>query len=375
MDNNAERLAALESDGVKKLPFTIPDVYGFLGHAYVLGILQNYEECKPWIYTHYNQLYLSQDYIGIGEYRLDFFPNLMVLFSNVPWLKYRQTNKKTLADLGIDIHAFLKVHLDEGYYCSTYVDEYYIPNSISDGVHHFSHDLMVYGYDLNRQIYHIAIFDKNRQFSFQEVTFDNFHQAYYNDTGQKGISLCRKVEPREYGGSRFGAHLGRYDLELQTMLDSMNDYLHSVNTSKRLRFHSHGIEGQYGLDIYAGLQQYFRLLAEGKLNLDVRSLHILWEHKKMMTARIRYLQQLGALDEASTVLEGYIRLEGDALVLRNMLLKYFYSRSSQILGDIVNRLGQLQAAEKQVLTTLVEELGSRNNLTPYRFEELVKLEV
>ncbi|RJE89659.1 hypothetical protein D3P07_05320 [Paenibacillus sp. 1011MAR3C5] len=375
MSNDAVRTETSEFDGVRKLPFTTPDVYGFLGHAYVLGILQNYEECKPWIYTHYNQLYISKDYMEFGEYRLDFFPNLMVLFGNVPWLQYRQTNKGTLANLNIDIHAFLQCHLDEGYYCSTYVDEYYIPNSISNGVHHFSHDLMVFGYDLNRKIYNIAIFDKNRQFSFQEVSFENFDLAYYNDEGQKGISLCRKVELREYGGSRFGAQLGRYDLELQTMLDSMSDYLHSVNTSKRLRFHYQSIEGYYGLDIYTGLQEYFRLLAEGSLNLDVRPLHILWEHKKMMTARIRYLQEQGALGEESAALEGYTRLEGEAMVLRNMLLKYFYSRNNGTLGDIANRLGPMQAAEKQVLSALVEELGGHNHLVPYQFEEAVKLEV
>ncbi|REK77603.1 hypothetical protein [Paenibacillus paeoniae] len=375
MSNDAARTENREFDGVQRLPFTIPDVYGFLGHAYVLGILQNYEECKPWIYTHYNQLYISKDYMETGEYRLDFFPNLMVLFGNVPWLQYRQTNKDTLANLEIDIHRFLQLHLDEGYYCSTYVDEYYIPNSISNGVHHFSHDLMVFGYDRNRQIYNIAIFDKNRQFSFQEVTFENFSLAYYNDTGQKGISLCRKVEPREYGGSRFGAQLGRYDLELQTLLDSMSDYLHSVNTSKRLRFHYESIKGYYGLEIYTGLQEYFRLLAEGSLNLDVRPLHILWEHKKMMTARIRYLQEQGALGEDSVALEGYTRLEGEAMVLRNMLLKYFYSRNNQTLRDIANRLEPMQAAEKQVLTALVEELGRRNHLVPYQFEEAVELEV
>jgi len=375
MSNDAVRTEASEFDGVRKLPFTIPDVYGFLGHAYVLGILQNYEECKPWIYTHYNQLYISKDYIGIGEYRLDFFPNLMVLFSNVPWLQYRQTNKTLLADLGVDFHAFLQRHIDEGYYCSTYVDEYYIPNSISNGVHHFSHDLMVYGYDLNRQIYNIAIFDKNRQFSFQEVTFENFGLAYYKDTGQKGVSLCRKVEPREYGGSRYGAQLGKFDLELQTLLDSMSDYLHSVNTSKRLRFYYQSIEGFYGLDVYEGLQEGFRLTAEGSINLDVRPLHILWEHKKMMTARIRYLQEQGALSEDSNALEGYTRLEGEAMVLRNMLLKYFYSRNNATLGDIVTRLGHMKAAEEQVLGELVEELCRRNHLVPYQYEQAVKLEV
>ncbi|UNK15971.1 BtrH N-terminal domain-containing protein [Paenibacillus sp. N3/727] len=342
-----------------KLPFEMPQVYGFLGHAYVLGILQPFEYAQPWIHTSYIQLFIAKHYLNdLQEYRLDFYPDLMIAYNNMPWLMYKHSDKVLLDQLGVDIHRYLITQLEREYYVVTYVDEFYIHNSICYQQNHFVHDIFIYGYDLDRQIYHVAIFDKNRQFTMQEVTFEQFGQAYASQdkTTHSLISSCKRMEPLDYEGSKYGSGVGRFDFDLQLMIDVLTDYLEGRNSTERLRIQQQPMEGYFGVEIYPYLQEFVTRVIEGVQNFDVRQLHILWEHKKMMVARIKYLQQLGYLQEETSLLSEAERLEKQAYTHRNLMLKGFMSNNRNILQPLVHSLEEMLIAEKALITQLIEEL-------------------
>ncbi|SMF85069.1 hypothetical protein SAMN05661091_2859 [Paenibacillus uliginis N3/975] len=342
-----------------KLPFEIPQVYGFLGHAYVLGILQPFEYAQPWIHTSYIQLFIAKHYLNdLQEYRLDFYPDLMIAYNNMPWLMYKHSDKVLLDQLGVDIHRYLITQLEREYYVVTYVDEFYIHNSICYQENHFVHDIFIYGYDLDRQIYHVAIFDKNRQFTMQEVTFEQFDQAYTSQgkSTQSLISSCKRMEPSNYENSKYGSGVGRFDFDLQLMINVLSDYLEGRNSTERLRIQQQPMEGYFGVEIYPYLQEFVTRVIEGVQNFDVRQLHILWEHKKMMVARIEYLQQLGYLREETSLLSEAKRLEKQAYTYRNLMLKGFMSQNRNILHPLVNSLEEMLIAEKALITQLIEEL-------------------
>ncbi|GGG02013.1 hypothetical protein [Paenibacillus aceti] len=345
-----------------KLPFEMPKVYGFLGHAYVLGILQPFEYAQPWIHTSYIQLFISKPYLqDLQEYRLDFYPDLMIAYTHMPWLMYKHTDKVLLDQLGVDIHRYLITQLERKYYVVTYVDEFYIHNSICYQQNHFVHDIFIYGYDLDRQIYHVAIFDKNRQFTMQEVTFEQLGQAYSSQgkETQSLISSCKRLEPLDYEGSKYGAGAGRFDFDLTLMIEILTDYLEGRNSTERLRIQQQPMEGYFGVEIYPYLQEFVMRVIEGAQNFDVRQLHILWEHKKMMVERIKYLQQLGHLAEDTPLLAVAERLEKQAYTHRNLMLKGFMSQNRSILQPLVNSLGEMLDTEKALITQLIDELEFR----------------
>ncbi|WP_088549666.1 hypothetical protein [Paenibacillus aquistagni] len=342
-----------------QLPFEMPQVYGFLGHAYVLGILQPFEYAQPWIHTSYIQLFIAKHYLNdFQEYRLDFYPDLMIAYGNMPWLIYRHCDKVLLSQLGVDIHRYLITQLEREFYVVTYVDEYYIHNSICYQQNHFVHDIFIYGYDLDRQIYHVAIFDKNRQFSTQEVTFEQFEQAYLSEgsSSQTLISSCKRLEPCDYETSKYGAGLARFDFDLKLMIDVLNDYLEGRNSTKRLRMTQQPMEGYFGVEIYPLLQDFITRVMEGVQNFDVRPFHILWEHKKMMVARVQYLQKHGYLKEETTLLEQFERLEKQSYTQRNLMLKSFMSENRKILQPLLKSLEDMMAAEKALIKQLILEL-------------------
>ncbi|MBP2000603.1 hypothetical protein J2Z69_001634 [Paenibacillus shirakamiensis] len=347
------------------LPFTQPQVYGFLGHAYVRAILENYEECEAWLQNNYIQLYISQHYIDMNEYRLDFLPDLLMIFANVPWLEYHRTDQKSLARLDVDIHHFIIDHIDRGYYCFTYVNDFYIPHTLSYQKYQFTHDIFIFGYDLNRQLYHVAIFDDQRQFSMRELSFEDFDQAYHSETRQDYISMLRKVAPSEYDSYKYDMKIGHYDFDLELMVDMMDDYLHGRNTRERLRLYQNPEDGFYGMDIYKGLHQFFTLLYEDKINLDVRQLHLLWEHKKLMISRILYLQEQGYLEETKS-LDAFRKIEKDIHMLRSMLLKYFIVQNKAIITNIIHSLDEIYEVERAAIILLMDDICRKNKLRDYK---------
>ncbi|MFC4101269.1 cysteine peptidase family C39 domain-containing protein [Paenibacillus xanthanilyticus] len=353
MTQPVETVQSLER---RVLPFTQPDVYGFLGHAFVLGILQNYEECRPWIHTNYVQMYISQHYIDLNEYRLDFFPDLLIIFGSVPWLEYRQSDKAELKRFNISIHDYIQRQIDGGFYFFSYVDEYYIPFTLAYGEHHFTHDIFIYGYDRAKRVYHYAVFDRNRQFTLRELDFDVFDTAYHADTRQNAISVCRKVAPEEYATYKYDFKIGKYDLDVALMADMLDDYVNARNTSDRLRLYRNAEPGRWGVDVYDALGEYYALLREDRINLDVRQMHNLWEHKKMMLARIGYLQQLGIVARELPYLDAFQRLEQETFKMRNMLLKFFFSRNHAALDKIIASLAVIKQVEREACEQLIADL-------------------
>ncbi|GKU76566.1 BtrH N-terminal domain-containing protein [Paenibacillus sp. L3-i20] len=342
-----------------KLPFAMPQVYGFLGHAYVLGILQPYEYAQPWIHTSYIQLFLSKHYLNdFQEYRLDFYPDLMIAYGNMPWLRYRQFDKAMIKQLNIDIHHYLIMQLERKYYVVTYVDEYYIHNTICYQQNHYVHDIFIYGYDLDRQVYHVALFDKNRQFSMQEISFEQFYQAYSSEIAQshKLISSCSRVEPVDYNETKYGSGAGKFEFDLKLIIEVLQDYLEGRNTTERLKLQQHPMEGYFGVEIYAKLHDFVTRIMDGVQNFDVRPFHILWEHKKMMVARIQYLQQLGHLSKETTLLAEFTQLEKKAYTQRNIMLKSYMSDNRTVLQSLPNLMQEMQNDEQIAIQKLIEEL-------------------
>ncbi|WP_028545359.1 hypothetical protein [Paenibacillus taiwanensis] len=342
------------------LPFSQPQLYGFLGHAYVLGALQDDERCMDWFYTNYVQLHITQQYIELGEYRLDFYPDLLIIFGNVPWLDYHRTDKEMLTRMNINIRDFIIDHINRGFYFFSYIDEFYIPNTLCYQFRHMTHDLLVSGYNLDKQTYTVAGFNKDRAFSIREISFEEFETAYNSPTTHNYISMFRKAD--NYEQTKYDLKNGLFDFDLGVMMESLTEYLHGINSSRRMGLYRNLEPGVYGMKVYEALQHYFKLLAEEKIALDVRPLHLLWEHKKFMVQRIRYLQQHGYLNADSSTLQGYEKMERIALKLRNLLLKYFFTTLPALLDKIDVGLAELHTTEKIVLNQLLDELCVHNSI-------------
>ncbi|KWX70218.1 hypothetical protein AMQ84_29465 [Paenibacillus riograndensis] len=330
------------------LPVVQPPIWGYQFFAFPLSIVLAHDKSLPWFYSNYIQVCYdkrSDPPIPFTFYIHDHTLN--------PWLHVERLQRGTMGIIKRNIVEFIRDCLDEGMYCNLNVDEFFIPEREVYRKSHLSHDILIHGYDLEEQTFQLMGFTDKHNFASTSVRFTDFEQAYHNIDVIDHQAVCDRIFLYKWNES------GQYDFDLTLVQETLEDYLLSRNTSARFRMvASPWNHCDYGLKTYASLLHYFEQLLNGHTGFDVRHIHSLWEHKSLMTARIRYMQGLTQpLISSDDVLASAMELERLALNARNLMLKYYLHNTPQSLVRIMGYLEEIAAKEKLFMEKLLDHLS------------------
>ncbi|MNN91110.1 hypothetical protein D3C81_2091670 [compost metagenome] len=68
------------------------------------------------------------------------------------------------------------------------------------------------------------------------------------------------------------------------------------------------------------------------------------------------MEQNGYLKPGTNVLEGYQSIENDALLCRNLLIKYLMTNQSSIIDKIIINIGKIRKKEEEQIEILLSNL-------------------
>jgi hypothetical protein len=319
----------------KKLKLALPPIIGYLHHAYQLSVAQQHPSFNDWFYSNYIQLTYHPE---TGW--LNFF---LARLECYPLVYYQLLNIQIFINNNIDIVDFIINCINSGYYIWLYLDEFYVPNRISYNTGHLIHECLIYGYNTDKSCFYSAGFDTRHNYSFSEISYTDFIKAFYNSDINKPVNIVKHQET------------DRYNFDIQNVMNLLEDYVYSKNTSKRLSIYSNPTSDViYGLQIYEYLRKNFENPPTKEFLDDIRSLHILWEHKKCMTSRIKFLYENKYLDKLEPYYSKYKEIENKALALRNMQIKYTYTRDDDEIKKIATYIDEIRNEEKEILVELLE---------------------
>ena len=245
--------------------------------------------------------------------------------------------------------AFLNHAIDLGYCVQACVDEYHIPGMACYQEQHRTHEILISGYDLETQSFVVSIgFDRAGDYSVDEISFDEVERAigsadltgHYN---QLGLGLLRPAKGITY------------DLDVAWIVEQLHDYLGARNTSQRFRGLRTPDDHLYGVAVYGWLKQYLEHLVDHHDCYDIRPIHILWEHKKVMADRVKYLASRGLVDESFS--KELDQIVAEVAVMRMMMLKARATLDSGMVERVGERLGGVEGREAPVLRRLAEALN------------------
>lgn len=112
----------------------------------------------------------------------------------------------------------------------------------------------------------------------------------------------------------------------------------------------------YGLEIYSKLIENLLKIQDKEAEADYRPFHVLCDHKALMLRRIPFLEQNGYLKPGTHVLEGYESIENDALLCRNLLIKYMKTNESSIIDKIITIIRKYRKKEAEQIEILLSNL-------------------
>ncbi|AEY67383.1 hypothetical protein [Clostridium sp. BNL1100] len=337
-----------------QLKINQPPIVCYLHHAYPLTSAMHHEDFNSWFFSNYIQL----------EYRrqskeLNFFTYIICGNSVfIPILDYKILDLEFIFKNKIDIIEFIKNSIENGYYVTTYTDEFFIPERTAYKNDHFRHDIMIYGFDLNKKIFNVIGYNDKNDYATSSVEFSDFEKAYLNSINkQNDLILFKPKDNRSYEPS--------FTFDIENVKSLLYDYVFSQNSSHRLRTIGNPKEDfTYGIEVYNELMDCYRWAIDiDKEVCDIRQPHLLYEHKKTMADRIHYLVAKKYLKREYDFASTYTELKIISLKIRNMIIKYNIVNDKSLINRSIEILQNMFEKEKKTAQDLLEAISDNSSVT------------
>ncbi len=323
-----------------------PPITCYLHHAYQLTVSMSHKDFDSWFLSNYIQL----EYVAEQDI-LNFFT--YVICGNCvynPLINYRILDLEYIFKTNIDIIEFVKKSIEAGYYIVTYIDEFYIPERNAYKKEHFKHELMIYGFDLSKKEFKLLGYNNKNIYSTSSVSFSEFNNGYLNSVDQNNdVLLLKAKNDNSWNPS--------YNFDIENVKNLLSDYLYSENSSERLRSIGNPNKYIYGLSVYKYLIKcYEEIIRSNNKQTDIRHFYLLYEHKKTMVARLKYLTEKGYLNNSNNYISLFLELQKDAFNARNLIIKYDISGSKELINEVILCLKKMYETESKVIEDLLKNI-------------------
>jgi hypothetical protein len=352
------------------LPISIPPLLGFLSWAYTLAITHAHEETCDWLYTNFVLLACNTDYLEPGkEFTLDFWRGGQnEMLGHNPFLEVRAVGYEDFLSLRDSLVPNLIKAIDQNFYPMVFVDETFLPySSTFGGGKFYPHHTLLYGYDTQENAFHVLGFgsigagDVFGRFGPQRVSFRELSAAA---NGMRVALEQRRIEEQLSYFLRL-KKLGldkippSFSFDLDVLRRSLTDYLEGHSYVGRLNHNLHSTV--IGLRVYEQLDRYFLLAEEGRMGADredVRHLHILEDHKRLMVQRLRYLakNKIAAPTDLDPLAQAWDALAAQLYVAKLRAMRSPTSTAPRYCRAMRNLLQVQKEGDTKLMTALLKLL-------------------
>ncbi|KWX84181.1 hypothetical protein AMQ83_29655 [Paenibacillus riograndensis] len=336
----------------KILPMQYPNITSWQWQANTFAALANYPQAKPWIMTHFIPLQLT---LNEGSSYVDFYRT--PTFEFCPWLLRQHLSRQLVRHFNKDICTFLMDCIDMNNYIYVLLDQ----AQFLAIEYFFSHDSFIFGYDEKRCIFCIADFTFTGKYSFAEITFEQMRRAYegvdddgdWLYAGKGGLSLFQFNDR------------AAYDFNVNYVIEQLEDFLNGRSPSDKYREMGYMTKPcVWGITVYEELIFEMTRIRIGQNAGDSRPFQVIYDHKILMLERIDYMDQAGFLEEGKKLKVRYQTIADDALMARNLIVKYSLTKNKGTLDKVEVLIRRIQACEKEAMELMIHNLSCASNMNP-----------
>jgi hypothetical protein len=269
-------------------------------------------------------------------------------YSVSPWLETLRFNREWCSMHDRGVTGIVRDAIRNDYYVYLTLNERYVPHrSAFGGDTDVAHDVLIRGLDDDEHTFELYGYDHERMFRPTRLDQADLARAYH-DTG-----------PEPFYDVPFTLYryddAGEYTFDLGFVARGIGEYLGSFNTSTHFQAQRDPWDRAYGMDTYDLLESYLDGYGRGIVRFDIRNVHVLWEHKRMMVARLRRCAEL--VPAVGELIARYVPIERGAWRLRTqMIAEGAGCYPGDFLTDATSLLERIRAAERPVLERFALEL-------------------
>lgn len=307
-----------------KLPLEYPPITSYPLIANMMSVLWSYkQDTLPWISDRFIQLLYREEVPPFSatngvfyEYELSYN---RPMFLSCPFLYVSRFDRLIFSECNSCFLDFLKRSINDGYYLHLGLNHQHLSCSPSYN-RYFVHPTFIYGYnEPNNEIF-IRDFFKNT-YCDEIANYDEVNAAFYDIDYGTNAEYLNYISMFKYRSIEYSHNIDKVVLDY-------TDYLNSVDS--RNVFNEDYIykkaKKYYGLSYYDALSDSFN-----NRTVDIRSFHVLIDHKTMQKIRIEYLNSVGSLKNVDKLLQLNEELTSMAKVLQNLALKFLITKKNEVI--------------------------------------------
>ncbi|MBW5445447.1 hypothetical protein GE107_05150 [Cohnella sp. CFH 77786] len=343
----------------KILPIAEPDITSYAHFAFFLSVLYTDTDSLRWVYNHFVQLFMrgSLD----GSLMVDYYTNNPDDHHYIPSLAGSPRLARKMIQRCFPRFAdFVRSAIEDGYYVTTFVNDFYIPGTVAYQNRSNPHSIFLYGFDDESRTFQATAFLSNQRYGVTSVGYEDLERAFHgfepaDEFHYTAYTHLYKLNERRKSSCEF--HVG-------WLMKQLEDYRHAAPSNRvKERFE---VENSpplvWGMEIYDCLLRQIERHVAREINLDHRPFYVLWEHKRMMNRRFAYMERQGYYVVSPEAAEGYRNVEQSALVTRNLILKYWMTLDNRYLEQLAERLIRLKDEEAVAIERLLDEYGTSHRM-------------
>jgi hypothetical protein len=252
---------------------------------------------------------------------------------------------------------FLKRAIDEGWCLYTDADMFYIDGSDSYESYHYTHDMLIYGYDHENLL--IYMYDDFKLAS-HTVSFDHFLKGYFSEEEREDVYRDRTI--------LFKPNEKEFTVQVEKIRWHMHDYLNGTETFARERpniFNPDSLTVN-GIRTYEQFENLLNYVIESDSKELRRSdLYCFYEHKKIMFDRVVTLSEDNILQASHELITDFEEIKKAAQRLLFLGLKVNRVQDPDRQNIALNRMKEIarkikiseESAWNQYIDTNKELLG------------------
>lgn len=317
---------------LKILKLSYPHIEAFPMYANILSVLEGNNIGEPWILNHFIELYSNG--IDLIYYDYNYF--------SCPYLLIEIVSKESLTNSSLSLIDVLINNINENKYVYLAINKAYIISyETSEDI---PHDMFIYGYSSDARIFYIADCFTTGKYAYKKCTFDELEMA---------ISMLSECNELWFDGCIYFISLQNADYAFSPnkVKESITNYLNGKPNDSWNNDNMHGPfkneEGwEFGINTYKFLHMR---ICKSELSRGNQIFTSLWDHKKHMCKIIEYLN----LREYYEVMHILIN---NAVILRNLYLKYMITEQENILKRMHKLLDIMESYEREIYPQIINKI-------------------
>ena len=342
-----------------------PFITSFPQHANLFSIIHSNPSSFPWIYNHYIQLRINKKPNHIAN--LDFCTgDNWEMIKRCPFLDIYSQPLSKINNTYPSIIDYIIESIDSELYVILPVDWFYISISNVYKKRHVNHDLLCFGYDADKKIFHVADFFANQQYNHYTCTYEEIETSYKNINFSQYciINSIFTLKLHKRQTYQFNVELFKLLLQDYLLCRNSNKHFYPVKTEDFLDAQSFS----YGISVYDELVHLLKCRHSSYDNIPIRSFHVLYDHKILLEKAFLYLSHKSFYLTNNNNSSFQILVQ-EASMIKMMIIKYNLTQNPTLICECIDRLIEMKKMEINILKTAEADITETPSLKILRGEE------